>query len=239
MAKKVVKTTKSARTAPRTVKKKEAPSESSSASMLPKLPGKRLNLRLKKTYLLWAAIIVGVVALLYGLRNFVIAATVNGQPISRISVVQELERQGGKQALNALVTKTLILQEARRQNLTVGQEEVDAEIKTIEDNIKRQGQTLEQALMLQGMTREQLDEQIRLQKMIEKIVGKDIKVTDQEVAQYIEQNREALPPEEDPKVQQDMVREQLQQQKLNERVNTWIEDLRKNAKVNSFVPYYP
>lgn len=195
--------------------------------------------RLKKSYLLWGIGVVALILVLYLSRSLFIAATVNGQPISRIAVIRELERQGGKQALNAIVTKNLILQEAKKQGVTVSQEDIDKELKRIEENIKRQGQTLDQALMLQGMTKENLVDQIRLQKMIEKIVGKDIKVADKEVDDYIAKNQESLPQDQDPKAIRTQVSEQLRQQKLNEKVNSWIESLRKNAKISSFVPYYP
>ncbi|MBI4084835.1 MAG: SurA N-terminal domain-containing protein [Candidatus Levybacteria bacterium] len=195
--------------------------------------------RLKKSYLLWGVGVIVLVFALYFFRSVFIAVTINGRPISRLAVIRELERQGGKQALNAIVTKNLILQEAKRQNVTVSQEEIDKELKRIEENIKRQGQTLDQALMLQGMTKENLVEQIRLQKMIEKIVGKDIKVADKEVDEYIAKNKESLPQDQERKVLGAQVKDQLRQQKLNEKVNSWIESLRKNAKISSFVPYYP
>lgn len=242
MAKKAAKTTKTttaskaSKTQSRAVTKPEK-IEAQEKIFNQKAP--RFGFRIKRSYVIWGALVLLAVALIYGVKNLIIAATVNGQPISRIAVVKELERQGGKQALNALVTKTLILQEAKKQNVSVNQDEINKELKKIEENIKKQGQTLDQALTLQGMTREQLVEQIRLQKMIEKIVGKDIKVSDKEVTDYIKKNQDALPQEPDPKKQQDLVREQLRQQKLNEKVNTWIEDLRKNAKIQSFVPYYP
>jgi len=195
--------------------------------------------RLKKSYLLWGIGVIVLILILYLSRSLLIAATVNGQPISRIAVIRELERQGGKQALNAIVTKNLILQEAKKQGVTVSQEDIDKELKRIEENIKRQGQTLDQALMLQGMTKENLVDQIRLQKMIEKIVGKDIKVADKEVDDYIAKNQESLPQDQERKVLGAQVKDQLRQQKLNEKVNAWIESLRKNAKISSFVFYYP
>lgn len=226
-----------ARKAERTTKTKK-PAKTTTVVASSSAPKISSPVRLKKSYLLWGIGVITLILAIYLLRGIFIAATVNGQPISRIAVIRELERQGGKQALNSIVTKNLILQEAKKQNVTVNQEEIDKELKRIEDNIKRQGQTLDQALMLQGMTRESLQGQIRLQKMIEKIVGKDIKVTEKAIDEYIAKNQESIPQEQDPKVVRKQVKEQLRQQKLNEKVNTWITSLRKNAKISSFVPYY-
>ncbi|MGB9706823.1 MAG: SurA N-terminal domain-containing protein [Microgenomates group bacterium] len=105
----------------------------------------------------------------YLLKNELVVATVNGQPISRFTLIRELEKNSGKQALESLIGKTLILQEAKRQNVSVGQQEIDQEMKKLEENFKSQGQDLEQLLAFQGMTKASLEEQIRLQKTAEKL----------------------------------------------------------------------
>jgi hypothetical protein len=193
-------------------------------------------LRIKKSYFVTALGIIIFAGLVYLLRNLIVAATVNGQPISRLAVVSELEKQGGKQALDSLITKTLIVQEARRKNVVVSQTDIDAEMKKINDNLAKQGQKLDQVLQLQGMTRDQLVEQIKLQKMIEKMVG-NTTVTDKDVADYIASNKDSLPQDQDAKAQAANIKTQLQQQKLNEKAQKFLEDLRAKAKINRFVSY--
>ena len=192
---------------------------------------------MNKWYLTAGLIIVLIAGLLYLLRSFFIAAMVNGQPISRFSVISELERQSGKQALDTLVTKSLIMQEAKKQNVTVSQDEINKEIKRIEDNVKKQGQTLDQVLALQGMDRQALTDQIRIQKTVEKLLGKDIKVTDKEVSDYIEKNKDALGSDPTSEATKTQVKEQLTQQKLSEKFQTWLQDLQKKAKIDYFVKY--
>lgn len=193
--------------------------------------------KLKKSYIIGALALVLLIALLYALRSVFVAAMVNGQPVTRLSLVQELEKQNGKQALNSLVTKTLILQEARKQNVSVTDQEVDAEIKKIEQNLSSQGQKLDQVLSLQGMTKDSLIEQIKIQKLIEKMVGKDIKVSDKEVQDYVADNKESFPEGSNEQQVNSQVREQLQQQKLNEKVQTWLDKLQKDANINYFVSF--
>jgi len=98
-------------------------------------------------------------------------ATVNGQPISRLTLIREMEKSSGKQVLEGLIGKTLILQEAKKQNIFVGKEDIDQEMAKIEENFKNQGQDLNQLLAFQGMTRADLEEQIQLQKTAEKLAG--------------------------------------------------------------------
>ena len=194
-----------------------------------------LALKIKKSYIIAGLGILLVAALLYALRSWFIVATVNNQPISRLSYIQELERQAGKQTMNAIVTKTLIFQEAEKQNVSVSDNEVNSELKKIEDNLKKQGQRLDQVLTLQGMSKDQLVEQIRIQKLIEKMVGKNIKISDKEVTDYVEANRESLPQDTKEEDLQKSARERLQQQKLNEEVQSWLEKLQKDAKINYFI----
>jgi len=64
-------------------------------------------------------LVVVLVVAAFLLKGLFIAALVNGQPISRFTVISELEKQSGKQALTSLVNQTLIFQEAKKKNITV------------------------------------------------------------------------------------------------------------------------
>ncbi len=194
------------------------------------------SLRLKRSHAVTIIGILIIVSLIYLGRNLIVAAMVNGQPISRLAVVAELEKQGGKSALDSLITKQLILQEAKKKNIVVSQGDIDAELKNISANLEQQGQKLDQVLALQGMTKEQLVDQIKLQKMLEKMVGK-IEVTDKEVDEYITSNQESLPQDQDEKTMKTNVKSSLLQQKTNTKAQELLENLRKNAKINYFVQY--
>lgn len=199
---------------------------------------KKSGFKIKKSYIILAAVIIAFGALLYVFRGLFVAVTVNGQPISRLSVVQEAEKQSGKQVLTTLVRNTLIEQEARKQNVSVSEQEIDEEIKKLEANLQKQGQKIDQVLSLQGMTKEDLRKLIRLDKMVGKMVGKDIKITDQQVNDYIEKNKDSLPEGQNEADLKKTVQEQLRQQQLNEKVRTWLENLQKSANEKSYVDYY-
>jgi foldase protein PrsA len=194
------------------------------------------TLRLKRSYLITLLIIVVVALILYFGKSLIIAAVVNGQPVSRIAVIQELERQGGKQALDSIITKALIVQEASKKNITVTQKDIDNEMKSITANLEKQGQKLDQVLTLQGMTKNQLVEQIQLQKMIEKMIG-PITVSDKQIDDYITANKASLPQNEDEKALRVTVKTQLQQQGLSTKAQSFLAELRKNAKITTLVSY--
>lgn len=192
-------------------------------------------LTLKTAIPICALIILLAVAYYY--RGLFVAATVNGSPISRFAVIGELEKQSGKQTLDSLVTKKLIEAEVNKNNITVSQADIDAEVKKIEQQVAGQGGTLDMALQQQGMTREQFLEQITVQKKLEKLLADKTAVTDQEVDAYIKDNK-VTPPAgqkiEDVKAQ---LKSQLQQKKFNEVAQQWITDLKTNAKIKFYVNY--
>jgi foldase protein PrsA len=219
---------------PKTVAEKKVDAPAEKASTASTNGG---GFRMKKSYVILVVVIVLLGALLYFFRSLFVAAVVNGQPISRLSVVQEAEKQSGKQVLTTLVRNTLIEQEARKENVTVSDQEINDEIKKLQDNLQKQGQKLDQVLAMQGMSQADLRKLIRLDKLVGKMVGKDIKITDQQVTDYIEKNKEALPQGENESELKNTVRDQLKQQQLNDKVRTWLEQLQSKAKITRFVNY--
>lgn len=191
----------------------------------------------KKAVTLLGLGIILVVALLYFFKGLFIAAMVNGEPISRVSVIKELEKQSGKATLESLITKKLILQEAKNRNIEIGQKEIDAEIKKIETNLKGQGTTLDQALSLQGMTKDQLISEVRLQLAIQKLVSSDVKITDKEVADFLTTNKGQFPEGASEEEMKKEATEQIKSQKLQEKTQAFLADLQKKAKVLKFVGY--
>src|SRR3990167_8603459 len=83
-------------------------------------------------------LLIGIIvflALILLARRQLLAATVNGEPIGRLAVIAELEKQGGKNTLDSLITETIILQQAKKKNVTVTDKEIDKQIKDIEKSL--------------------------------------------------------------------------------------------------------
>jgi foldase protein PrsA len=175
------------------------------------------------------AIIIAIIALLgvlgYIFKGFFIAATVDGNPISRLAIIQKLEKASGESLLDNLITEKLIENEARAKKIVVSNNEVNEEIKRIEDQIAAQGGALDAALLSQGMTMDELKEQIILQKKVEKLLADKLNVTDEEVAKYVKDNKVPI------------TKEELRSQKLNQEANILITTLKSEAKIRYFVNY--
>lgn len=199
---------------------------STNSNSMPKFSNKTLSI---------IFVIALVVFGLYLFKDSYIAAVVNGKPIFRPTLHMELEKQAGKQALEGLITKTLVFQEAQKQNIEVTQDEVDAQLSKIEESLVAQGQTLDGVIALQGLTKADVIEQVRLQLLIEKMVGDSVEVTDEEIADYMEQNADFLPEDANEEELKVSVKEQLKQQKLSAEIQTWIQGIQEEAEIKNYL----
>ena len=170
-------------------------------------------------------------------RRLMVVATVNGQAITRAAIVRELEKQGGAEILESLIVKTLIINEAKSLGVTTTDEEIDSEIKIIEEQVIAQGLTLETALTMQGTTINELRENLKIQLMIEKIFENKVEVTDQEVSEYFEQNKTLFGDEATLVDVQEDIRTQILQQKLSQQYQNWITELEAEASIDYWVNY--
>lgn len=169
-------------------------------------------------------------ATLYVNRSEFIIATVNGKPISRIKLIKTLEQQNGAQTLDNIITQELILQEGKNQNITITAQDVDAELKTIESSITAQGLTLEQALEAQGMTKKQLEEQIQIQKTLEKLVTNETNVTEEEINEAVTKMIESG--QEDSPELREQIKQQLEQSKISQAIQTYLSNLQQTSEIN-------
>ena len=193
-------------------------------------------LKHKKALIAFGAVTLVALGLFFA-KGLFIAATVNGNPISRLSVVRELEEHSGKQALESLIQRKLIEAELNKKGITITQEEIDIELKRIEGQVVSQGETLKDVLVAQGMTEEQLREQVAVQKKLEKLLADKIQVSDEELNAYIENNK--ITPPEGVKIEdfRKQLSDQLKQQKFSQEAQKWISDLTTNAKIRYYVNY--
>jgi foldase protein PrsA len=189
-----------------------------------------------KTFFERNKIPVGIVAglllvSLFLLRSFFIVAFVNGTPITRSHYVAEMEKQVGADTLERIILETLIQQEARNRGIEVDETTIEEQIQTYESNISAQGGTLDSALAQQGMTRDDLRDQIRIQQLIQKMTEEDAEVTDAEIALYLEENAEVLPDNLSDEELEDLVRNQLSRQRQNEQVQVLLDRLQAQAEI--------
>jgi len=113
-------------------------------------------------------------------------ARVNGEKIDRETFYRRLELLAGRQALTELINEDLQMQLAAKEGVTPTDKEVEEKIKDLEalnpDLIKR--------FKDQGLTMEDLKEKVKVDLAGFKIATKGITVSDQEVQDYYNKNKD-------------------------------------------------
>lgn len=188
----------------------------------------------KKTVAVLAILLV--IGAIFYFKDYLVVATVNGEPISRLAVVQRLEKESGTAALDAMITEKLILSEARANNVSVSDEEVNQEIASIEEAVKAQGMTLDEALEQQGLEKSSFLESIKIQKTLQALLKDKVAVSEEEVSRYISENQMTVPAGQEAMVQE-QVRSQLENQKLSQEAEAYIASLREKASIHFYLEY--
>lgn len=199
-------------------------------------PSSVLNDPSAATSLRWGVIVVLVVVLglvWAGSRGYIIAAMVNGKPIFGWDVASVVMSRYGSQTLTSMVNEHLIADEAMKKGVNVTSADINAKEK---DLMKSLGPNvnINDVLQYQGMTRADFDNQVKLQLTVEKILGKDITVSDTEIADYITKNKDTMTATDDAGLNAE-AKQAIFSQKLNSKVQTWFAQIKSTAKVTTFL----
>jgi foldase protein PrsA len=116
-------------------------------------------------------------------------AVVNGEEITRDELFETMYSLSGTEALDELITRELIEQEAATKEIIVSNEDIDAEIKSIVDeNFNGSEEELQSVLEYYGITMDSLRNDARLNLLIEKLAEQRIDTSEEKARQFFENN---------------------------------------------------
>lgn len=184
--------------------------------------------------------IVAVIVLLllafvaYKYKYVLTPASVNGQPIYVWDYLWKLHNQFGQDEINSLTTELMIKQAVADSKVSVSKDEIEKEVKNVEQQASSSG-GLTAVLAAQRMTMDEFRTRIQLQLAVKKVLSSKIQVTDQEVDDTYKKNKDFYKglPEAEAKKE---VKQQLEDQKFQTEVSTWLSEVRSKAKVNIKFP---
>ncbi len=127
-------------------------------------------------------------------QDDVVVATVNGQPIMSGTLRNELIKRWGDIGLGALIQEMAVEQAALEAGATVTSEEIEARRDSFQRNIDSRGaatgQNFTMWLAQQKLTPYAFRQWIRTELLLEKLVGDEANVSDEEVSAYYEEHRD-------------------------------------------------
>ncbi|OHX55985.1 foldase [Planococcus salinarum] len=142
-------------------------------------------------YIAIGIIAASVVFLIVGFNKEEVVATVNGEEIEQDALYEKMVQTNGAEALDVLISNEIIRQEAEEADITVTEEELEAELVEYEE-MYGGAQGLEAAIAESGLTMEDLKTEMEHFLKIEKMIGPDIEITDEAIETYFKENQESL-----------------------------------------------
>ncbi|MFA5932697.1 MAG: SurA N-terminal domain-containing protein [Microgenomates group bacterium] len=189
--------------------------------------------QMKKNKLIYLAIAIIIIALIISYKKGVlVAATVNGSPITTLEVLQREDAQFRKQTVDQLVQEKLILGEAKRKGVKVTDAEIDAKIVEIEKQVGG-ASAFESLLEQQGQTRKGVREQIKISLSLEKMYASEASVSADEISKFIEQNKEQMQASEPAELTKEAT-DYIKSQKLNQIFSQKFAEIKKAASIQIF-----
>lgn len=117
-------------------------------------------------------------------------ALVNGEAVPKDELFEIMYAQGGADALEQLIARKLIAQEAARVGLEITEEEMDEEVDSIiGDNFQGSREDFLEVLELYGISEESFREDARLNLLVRKLAMTKIDLSDAELRGFFNENR--------------------------------------------------
>lgn len=186
----------------------------------------------KNKFVLIGIIIIGLALILSYKKGLLIAATVNGMPITGLEVLQREDAQFHQQTVDQLVQEKLILGEANKKGVKISDAEINTKIAEIEKQVGG-ASALDSLLAQQGQTRASVREQIKISLSLEKMYSNEASVSAEEVSKFIEQNKEQLQSTEPAEMTKE-ANNYIRSQKLNQIFSQKFAEIKKAASIKIF-----
>ena len=166
-----------------------------------------------------ALVILGAAAVIISMQIDPTVAVVNGDKIKRGDLYSVMYMQSGNEALDFLVEAQLISQEGKRRGLTIGEKEIDEEIKSIIDEYYGgEKEQFDAFVELQNISLDFLRSNIRRDLLLEKIIEDDLKISDEEAREYFKENQQVFDIPEEVKARHILVETKKEAQKVISRL---------------------
>lgn len=163
------------------------------------------------------------------------------QGIDINSAGEQEREQIQSQAINNLVSQKLLSQVVQESDIEASEEEIDEQVEAIKDQFETD-QEFQEALSFEGLTEEELRSEVRLNVAIQNYIDQEIdfssvSVEESEVSALYDELIAGQDQENVPSLEEsyDQVEQMLVQQKQEEVLDNFIEELRSESEVEILI----
>ncbi len=196
---------------------------------VPSMTRKPMNSKLLG--LLLIIILIGLLP--YKLGPKLVPAVVDNRLVTRFELWSRLEKSYGAQALDDMVNEKILDRAIAKSGVKVDQDKLDDQIKALEKQFEATG-GLEEALKQRGLSRKDLEGQIRTQLAVEILLADKINPSESDVKAQFEGGATTIYKDKSFDNAKAGIAEELKQAKLRDEFLVWFAEIKKNAKVKNF-----
>lgn len=193
------------------------------------IPPRKINTKI--LYLI--ALLLALSALFLANKSLLMAAVVDGKPVWSWELNRVLVDRYGKQTLEGIISEKLIAGEAQKNKVVMNPVEVSAREEEIVKGLGG-GMSLEEILKIQGLSKDEFDRQITLQLTVQKILGKDLTITDADIDNFIATNRATLVATETASLRME-AKQSILDAHIGGKLQPWFNELKSKAKILRFL----
>ncbi|MFF2796746.1 peptidylprolyl isomerase [Lysinibacillus xylanilyticus] len=116
-------------------------------------------------------------------------AKVDGEKILQTELDDALREQYGTEVLDTLITNKIVELEAKKEGVSVSDDAIQEEYEELAESYGGE-ESLQEALEANGLTEQSVKDNIRMYQLTKNVIATSIEISDEEVAQYFEDNKD-------------------------------------------------
>ncbi|MGG4491141.1 peptidylprolyl isomerase [Metabacillus idriensis] len=145
-------------------------------------------------------------------------ASVNGEKISKDELYSLLIDQGGTQLVDYLITEEIIEQESDKQDISISDDAVEEEYQRVIASYGGE-EAFTQQLETSGGTAKDVKKDLETNLKIEKLLEPEIKISEDEMKTYFEENKESFAEPEQVKASHILVEDEAKAKEVKEKLD--------------------
>lgn len=176
------------------------------------------NIALIIAIVLIASTIISVTLYMNRDNSNTVVATVNGEKITKEDLYNFLVKTNGEQALNVLIIEKIVRLEAEKENIEVTKDDIQAEMDKMIEEFGGE-EVFNNALTFYGVTRADMEYDIEMNLYLERLLEPVIEITEDEMKNYFEENKDSFAQKEEVKARHILVEDEETAREVKEKID--------------------
>lgn len=227
------KTTKKTTKATKKTARKASPAKKSPVAKVVTPVATSSKPRLNSRYLSIALVVVGIALLTYKVGPWFVPAVVDNRPVTRFEIWSRMEKGFGTQTLEDIISEYTLESAIKDSGIKVDDAKLAEQLEALETQFESVG-GLDEALAQRGLTRVDLEKQVKTQLAVEQILASEVEPTEEEVMAYFEDNKETLFADQEYEDIKGVVANSVKEGKLQSAFLEWFANVKEEVKVKNF-----